>query len=214
MQEGQIMLRLFIPAYQDASEAVHPGVRPLHHPTPGLLPRLLFHRLCFLTTRANMRGEPKCLQNIAHLLIVVAFVEAHALRLCCRWLWALDDQAIERRSHQFHVVPVGARHRQSNGDAMAVSQQTALDPAFGAIGGVGAGFFPRQGAPCSWPHPCLASANRCLAVRRTGQPPFARVSRRHPLRPTAETDHARWTWDLTRSGSRLPIGSLSGGRKK
>ena len=148
------MLRLFIPAYQDASEAVHPGVGPLHHPAPGLLARLLFHRLCFLTTRANMRGEPKLLQNIAHFLLVVSFIEAHALRLRLRGLRALDDKAVERGPHQFHVMPVGALQRQSNGDAVALRQQTALDPAFGAIGGVGAGFFPPRGAPWSLPHPC------------------------------------------------------------
>src|SRR4029453_16311898 len=206
--------RLFIPAYQDTSEAVHPRVGPLHHPPPGLLACFLFDCLCFLATRPNMGGEPKLLQNIAHFLIVIPFVEAHTLRLRLCWLRALDDQAVERGPHQFHVMAIGTLPHQAKGDAVALSQQTAFDPAFGAIGRVGAGFFPLPGVPWSWRRPCLASSSQCPVARQTAPPPFARVLRRPPLRPIAETGHARWTWDITRSGSRLPIGIPSGGRKK
>src|SRR5215471_7868032 len=126
------MLWLFVPAYQDAPKTVHPRMRPLYHPAACLLARLLLDRLGFLAPRPNMRGEPKLLQDIAHFLIIVAFVEAHALRLRHRWLRALDDHTVERGPHQFHVMPVGAIDHQPNGDAVPLSQQTALDPAFGA----------------------------------------------------------------------------------
>src|SRR5262249_25860624 len=154
--------------------------------------RLLFDRLCFLATRPNMRGEPKLLQDIAHFLIIVAFVEAHALRLRHRWLRALDDHTVERGPHQFHVMPVGAIDHQPNGDAVPLRQQTALDPAFGAVGGVWAGFFPPREALWSSRRPCSASASQCLAARQTGLPLFAKVSRRPPLLPIAETGRAQW----------------------
>src|SRR5262245_761494 len=213
MQKGQIMLRLFVPAYQDAPKAVHPRMRPLHDPAPRALARLIFDRLCFLTTRPNMCGESKLRHDIAHFLIVVPFIETQALRLRRRWLRALDDEAVERGPHQFHIVPVSTSPHQSNRDTMALSQQTALDPAFGAIGGIGTSSPPRV-APWSARRPCSASASQCLAARHTGLPPLARGAGTRPPQPTPETGRGRWIWHIIRSAAALPIGSLSAGRKK
>lgn len=94
-----------------------------------------------------MGSEAKLSQDIADFLIVVTFIEAHALRLRLRWLRAFDDEAVERGPHPFHVMPVGAIHRQPKGDAVGLRHQAALDPAFGAIGGVGASFFSPQAVP-------------------------------------------------------------------
>jgi hypothetical protein len=138
------MLRFFVPAYQDAPKAVHPRVGPLDDPAPSLLARSLVDRLCFLAPRPHMRGELKLHQEIAHFLIVVPCVEAHALRWRLRWLRTLDDKAVNRGPHPFHVMSVGTIQHQSNGDTMPLSQQTALDPALGAIGGMWPGFFPPE----------------------------------------------------------------------
>src|SRR5882672_11337153 len=41
VQEREVVLRLLLPTHQDAAEAVHPRVRPLHDPTPRLEPSTL-----------------------------------------------------------------------------------------------------------------------------------------------------------------------------
>src|SRR5919108_3201885 len=99
MQKGQRMLRLFVPASQDAPKAVHPRLRPLHDPAPGSLARYSFDRLRFLSTRPHLGGEAKLRQALAPFLRVVPFLETPALWLCLRWLRALDDQAVECGPH-------------------------------------------------------------------------------------------------------------------
>src|SRR5262245_23436436 len=214
MQKGQIVFRLFVPTYQDAPKAVQPRMSPLDDPAPSLLARVVFERLRFRATRPNMGREPKLLQDIAHFLIVIAFVEAQALGVRLRGRRAFGDEAVERSPDQFHVMPVGARHCQPNGHPVALGQQAALDPAFGAIGGIRAGFFPPQVVPWSWHHPCSASPTRCPGARQTGPRPLARVSRRRPQRPTPDTGHGPWIWHITRSDSGPPTGSRCGARKK
>src|SRR5712691_3467601 len=213
MQKGEIVFRLFVPAHQDAPKAVHPRVGALDDPAPGFLACLVFDCLSFLATRPSMRGETKLRQDIAHFLIVIAFVEAHALRLLLRGHRALGDHTVDRGPYQFHVMPVGALHRQPNRHAVAFGQQAALDPTFGAVGRIRAGFFPPQAAPWSSRRPCSASASQCPVARQTVPPPLARVSRRRLRRPTPETGRGRWIWHTIRSDSRLPIGSRYGERK-
>jgi len=207
------MLRFVVPAYQDAPKAVHPRMGRLDDPAPSLLARWSCDRLCFLAPRPHRRGAPKRRQGSAHFLIVGPFVEAHALRWRLRWLRTLDAKAVKRGPHALHVMSVGTIQHQANGEAMPRSQQTALDPALGAIGGMWAGCFPPRVAPWSSRRPCSASASPCPAARPTVPLPCASVASRRPRRPTAETGRVRWTGDIPRSGARLPTGSPSGGRQ-
>ena len=41
VEHAEVVLHLLLPADQDPAEPVHPAVCPLHHPAPGLVPRLL-----------------------------------------------------------------------------------------------------------------------------------------------------------------------------
>jgi hypothetical protein len=123
-----------------------------------------------------MPCKAKFLQGITDVLIVITFVQAHALWLLTRGLRALDNDAIERSPHQFHVMPVRPLNRQSKRHAVAFGQQAALDPAFGAVGRIGAGFFPRRVAPWSSPRPCSARPNQSPSVRQTVLHPPSRVS--------------------------------------
>ena len=111
-------------------------------------------------------------------------------------------------------MPVGALHHQPDGHPVALGQQAALDPAFGAIRSDWAGSSPPQAGPWSSRRPCSARPSQCRAARQTVPHPPARGSRRPPLRPTPETDRARWIWHITRSDSRAPIGSRCEARKK
>jgi hypothetical protein len=96
---------------------------------------------------------------------------------------------------------------------VALRPQTALDPAFGAVGRIRPGFFPLQAAPWSSRRPCSARPSQCPGARQTVPPPLASVARKRPLRPTPETGHGQWIWHITRSGAGLPTGIPSGGRK-
>src|SRR5919108_4530003 len=194
MEKGKIVFRLFVPAHQDTPKAIHPRVSALHHPAPSFLACYHFDRLRLLTPRPNMGGAPKLLQDLTDFLIVVAFVQAHALRVLGCWRRMRNHEALERRPHQLHIMPVGAIHRQPHGDAVALGQQTTLDPAFGTVGGIWPGFFPLQAEPWSLRRPCSASSSRSPAVRQTVPPPLARGPGKRPLRPRPETGRGRWIW--------------------
>ena len=51
VQHRQVVLRLLLPANQDASEAIHPGVRALNDPASRLEARLLLDQLGFFAAR-------------------------------------------------------------------------------------------------------------------------------------------------------------------
>src|SRR5437870_11947826 len=96
MQKGEIMFRFFVPAHQDAPKVGHPRMGALDAPASGLLACCVFDCLGFLVTQLNRRSETKLLQDIAHFLRVVTFVQAHALPLLRRWHRVLDDDAAEQ----------------------------------------------------------------------------------------------------------------------
>jgi hypothetical protein len=89
----------------------------------------------------------------------------------------------------------------------------ALDPAFGAIGGMRAGCFPPHAGPWSWRHPCAASPTPGPGARQPAPRPLARVARRRPRRPTPDTGHGPWIWPITWSDAGPPTGSRCGARK-
>ncbi len=160
MQKGDVVLGGFIPAHQDAPEAVQPTVGAFHHPAPGFEPSLSFDGLRLLAPTADVGGEAELVHDAAHLLKVVALVQAQPqgrilrmglVRTGCR---SRHGQAVHRGPHQFHVVAVGPVHRQAHRNALGFSQQAALDAPLASVGGVGAGFSPRPRAIWSWRRPC------------------------------------------------------------
>src|SRR5262249_7892380 len=214
MQKGERVFRLFVPTHQDTPKPVHPAMRAFDHPAPCFEPRFALEFFGFCTPRKDMRREPKFCQDIAHFLIAVAFVQTHALRVCHRGCRALDHEAVERRPHQFHIMPIGPIHRHPQRHAVALGQQAALDAAVGAVGRIGTSFFPLRGALWSWRHPCSARPSQCLATRQTGPLLLSRGLRKRPLRPMPESDHGPWIWHITRSAAGRPIGSPCGARRK
>ncbi len=52
------------------------------------------------------------------------------------------DHGHQRRLNQCHLITVRTRTRHADRNAIGFSQQTALAPALGAIGGVRSGRFP------------------------------------------------------------------------
>ena len=90
---------------------------------------------------------------------------------------------------------------------MSLGQQTALDPPFGPVGGIGPGFFPLPAGPWSARHPCSATASQSPAGHRTVPPPPATTSETPPPLPRPGTDHGPWNGDTSPWHLRLPTDS-------
>src|SRR5512143_412683 len=119
MQKGQVVLGFLIPAHQNAAEAVQPAVTALYHPPTRFLAGRARHRLSFHATRTNVSREAKLLQDGANLIVVIAFVQAQALRLFCRGFRPLDQNALESCPHQFHIVAVRPRDPHTDWDSLS-----------------------------------------------------------------------------------------------
>src|SRR6516162_8743580 len=166
MQQSNIILGLLAPADQDATETVHPTVRPLHHPTSCLVACLAFHFLRFPLLGWDVGREAELLGDLHDLVISVAEIQAQPLWLLVRWLGTLDGDALDRLAHHLHVGSVGALDGQTHGDAFALGQQAALGALLGAVGGVFAGLFPPPAVPWSCTRPYSARTSQSPSSRR------------------------------------------------
>ena len=193
MKEGDVVVGRLIPADQDAPEAVQPAVRAFHHPTPGFEPSFSFDGLGLLAPAADVSGEAKLVQRASHLVKVVAFIQAHTLGLVWTGRRSRHGQAVHRGPHQFHVMTVRPVHRQTHRNALGFGQQATLDPAFAAVSGVGAGFFPRPRAIWSWRRPYSANSSPAPSVRHSVPVPPATAPRTPQRQPIPESAGGRWT---------------------
>jgi hypothetical protein len=119
----------------------------------------------------------------------------------------LHHHAVHRVFHQFHVGSVGPGHHQAHGYSMTLGQQTAFDPAFGTVRGIGSGVFFPQAGPWSSPHPCSASSSPTPAAHQTVPPPPATTSEIPLPPPMLGTGHGPWNGDISPWHLRLPTDS-------
>jgi hypothetical protein len=102
VEHGEVSVGAFLPAGEDAPEAVEPGVRPLDDPAAGanagLASELLF------AAGADVCGEAELAREFANLVVVVAAVEAKMLRLRRAWLRPLDRDRLDRGAGEPEVV--------------------------------------------------------------------------------------------------------------
>jgi hypothetical protein len=136
------MLRLLLPAYQQAAKPIEPTMTAFDDPAPCPLARFTGDLLRFLAATANVRREAKFAQGCAHVVIIIAFIQSHALRSLLRRRRSLHDDALDGRRRQFHIVAIGSINRHADGDAMPLVQQRSLDARVPAVGRIGAGFLP------------------------------------------------------------------------
>ncbi len=80
MEHGEVGVGAFLPAGEDAAEAVEPGVGAFDDPAAGAEAGLSFERLRFFAAAADVGGEGELVAELVHLGVVVALVEAEALR--------------------------------------------------------------------------------------------------------------------------------------
>jgi hypothetical protein len=122
MEKPQVVLGLLVPANQQTSKPIHPGMRPLNDPPARFEASDVLDRFGLFSTRTHMRRKIKLFQDSIHLVIVVACIQAHPLGSLLVWLGSLDDQAFDRWAGQFHVMSIGTLNHQANRDAMSLSQ--------------------------------------------------------------------------------------------
>lgn len=165
MEHGEVGVGAFLPADEDAAEAVEPGVGAFDDPAAGAEAGLALERVRFFAAATDVGGEAKLLRELAHLVVVVAAVETETLRrLGCR-LGSLDRDRLERGAGELEVVQVRARRRDRERDALALGEERSFRPFLALSVGLGpvssppSGAFPSAPSSASHSHsiPCLAS---------------------------------------------------------
>jgi hypothetical protein len=187
---------------------------PFYHPAAGLFASFVFDFLSLLATRTNMFSKTKLLQNIPHLLIIIALVQTHPLRLLWGWLGTIQRDIFQRSANQFHVVAVSFGHGQANGNPLPFGQQAPFNPTFGSISGIRPGFFPRLTGLWSLLRPDLTIPNQGLLAHQTALTPLARVSKTLRLRPTLDSGRGRLSQHTDPFGRALSIGNPCAGQRK
>ena len=165
MEHREVGVGAFLPAGEDAAEAIQPGVGAFDDPTAGAEAGLALDRLRFFATAADVRSEAELLGEFAYLVVVVAAVEAEPLRrLRCRCR-SLDRDRLDRGAAELEVVQVRARWRNPERDALALGEERSFRPFLALSVGFGPVCSPPSGALviaasiASHSHsiPCLAS---------------------------------------------------------
>ena len=214
MNHRQVIFRFLFPSDQDAAKAIHPAMGSLHHPTTRLEAGLSFDRLRFLTACLDVGRITELLDQIAHRVIVITFVQAHPLRMASAGLGAFDRNTLQRRLDQLAVMPIGAVNRQANRYAAGFRQQTAINAFFGPIRGIGAGFFPRPAGLLSSRRPSTATTSRCLLIYRNLPKPIPTASKTPRPGSILETASGPCCWNTSPFRLTRSIGNRFAGRKR
>ena len=156
MEHGEVGVGAFLPAHEDAPEAVEPGVGALDKPTSCPVAGLTLLRLRLFPAPADVGGEAEPVCELVHLGIVVAFVEAESLRSLPR-LGPLDRDRLDRGAGDLEVVQVRARGCDPDRDALPLPEQApfrplALSVGFGPVCSPPSGAFPSAPSIASHSH--------------------------------------------------------------
>lgn len=131
----------FITNLQPTKQIV-PSVRPFDYPTSSFETRILLSFLLFLATRLDVRDISAAFGRPTQLQIVVALVTAEMLSRLLLGRRPSNHNRIQRGAELFHVVPVSARERDRQRDAVRVGEQVPLGAQFTSICRVFADLIP------------------------------------------------------------------------
>lgn len=151
MEHGEVGVGAFLPAGEDASEAIQPGVSALDDPAAGAEAGLVLDRFRFFAATADVGGEAELPRELAHLVVVVAAVEAESLRPFAGRLGPSDRDRLERRTTELEVVQVRARRRDPERDALTLGEERSFRPFLALSVGFGPVSSPPRGALPSAP---------------------------------------------------------------
>ena len=146
MEHREVGVGAFLPAGEDAAEAVEPGVGAFDDPAAGPGAGLAFECLCFLAAADDVGGEAELVEEFAYLAVVVAFVEADPLRLLRCRCGPLDRDRLERGAGQLEVVAVRAGRADPDRDALALGKEAPFRPFLARSVGLGPVSSPPNGA--------------------------------------------------------------------
>lgn len=104
MEHCEVGVGAFLPAGEDAAEAVQPGVGAFDDPAAGAEAGLVFDRFRFFAAAADVGGEAELGGELAYFVVVVAAVEAQSLRSLAGRGGAADRDRLERGAAELEVV--------------------------------------------------------------------------------------------------------------
>ncbi len=104
MEHCEVGVGSFLPAGEDATEAIQPGVSALDDPAASAEAGLTLDRLRLLAAAADVRGERELLGELPDLAVVVRGVEAEPVCAPGRRLGPLDRDARECVARELVVV--------------------------------------------------------------------------------------------------------------
>jgi len=165
VEHGEVGVGAFLPASEDAAEAVEPGVGAFDDPAPRSEAGLELDRLRLFAASADVGGEGELRDELVYLGVVVALVQAQPLPLLRGRLGPRDRDALERRAGELEVVQVGARRRDPERDALTLGEERSFRPflalsvGFGPVSSPPSGALPSAPSIASHSHsiPCFLS---------------------------------------------------------
>ncbi len=146
MEHGEVGVGPFLPADEDAAEAVEPGLGSLDDPAAGAEAGLALERLRLLAAGADVGGEAELDGELVHLGVVVALVQAEPLRVLGRGLGPLDRDRLDRGPAKLEVVQVRAGRFDTKRDALTLAEEAPFRPFLALSVGLGPVSSPPRGA--------------------------------------------------------------------
>jgi hypothetical protein len=156
MRTREIVAHFFVPADQQAPEAIHPTMRPLHDPPVGFESSLLLERLGLFPPRPDMGGEVTFGQQVPHLVIVIACVQTHPLWVIWGRLRPHDRDTLDGLPNRLEIMAIRPLHGEADRHATAVGEHAALGANLARSVGCLPTCFPLQGVLWSCPYPSRA----------------------------------------------------------
>jgi hypothetical protein len=146
MQEPQIVAHFLVATNQHAPEAIYATMGAFHDPPPCLETALLLERLGFLALGPDVGGEPELGEQVADLVNVIAFLEAHLLGRSEVGSGCAIGILGNGRSGHLEVMAIGAFDGEVNGDAAACGEDTPCGADLPAVNRMLAHLFLPRGA--------------------------------------------------------------------
>jgi len=133
LNKAKVVLSVdFVSNLQSAKE-IMPAVGAFHDPATSLEARIVLSFLFFLSARLDVCYVPATMRRTAQLRIIVALVATKMLAWFLLGRWPGDNHRVQRRGEPLHVVPIGARERGRQRNAVGVGEIVSLGAQFAAI---------------------------------------------------------------------------------
>jgi hypothetical protein len=104
VQHREVGVGAFLPAGEDAAEAIQPGVGAFDDPAARAEAGLILDRFRLFGATADVRGEAELGGELAYFVVVVATVEAQPLRSPASRRGPADRDRLERGTAELEVV--------------------------------------------------------------------------------------------------------------